>query len=226
MLQSVPDPFDSYGQSHSEDQIFSILPPLSILAPSSSPSPLTATPQAVTSDVFATGTSAAWTHSNGTIYSEAGSEWADAIPSASSSLFRSSTMARSPSPPRRPNPPSSPPGTNTRRAESKLRSVLTIIDESHPKPTDDSVPSGSADTAVVTAVVPAGAANGPPGARDSGASWTGFPFGEYPRSDSQDSTPRHSISEPASPPTADISQTDTQGSQTPESDRTTLPVTS
>src|SRR5882757_9966783 len=129
MLQSVPDPFDSYGQPHSEDQIFSILPPLSILAPSSSPGPLTATPQTVTSDVFATGTSDGWSHGNDTLYSEAASEWADAIPSTSSSLLRSPAKPHSSSPPRHPNRSSSPPGT--RRAESKLRSVLSIIDEAH-----------------------------------------------------------------------------------------------
>ncbi|KAK7695639.1 hypothetical protein QCA50_000275 [Cerrena zonata] len=43
MLQSVPDPFDTYGPPPAEDKIFSILPPLSVMAnaPSSSPSPLT-----------------------------------------------------------------------------------------------------------------------------------------------------------------------------------------
>jgi hypothetical protein len=65
--------------------MFSILPPLSILAPSSSPSPLTVTPQTVTSDVFATGTSVGWAHGNGILYSDMASEWADAVPSSASS---------------------------------------------------------------------------------------------------------------------------------------------
>lgn len=39
MLQAVPDPFDSYGPPKSEDQIFSILAPLSIFSPSATPSP-------------------------------------------------------------------------------------------------------------------------------------------------------------------------------------------
>ena len=212
MLQSVPDPFDSYGHPHSEDQIFSILPPLSILAPSSSPGPLTVTPQTVTSDVFATGTSAGWAQGNGTFYSDAVSEWADAVPSTSSSLLRSPTKPRSSSPPQRPNRPSSPPDSNSHRAESKLRSVLSVIDEApHTKHVDNVMSRSEEDAAVDPA------ANGPSGARDSGVSWTSFPFGEYPRSESQDTTPRHSIIGPPSP-TLDLSRADAQGRQTPESD--------
>jgi hypothetical protein len=214
MLQSVPDPFDSYGQSHSEDQIFSILPPLSILAPSSTPGPLTVTPQTGTSDVFATGTSDGWSHGNDTLYSEAASEWADTIPSTSSSLLRSPTKPQSSSPPRGPNRSSSPPGTDSHRAESKLRSVLSIIDEApHTKHIDNVLPSDAADMP---------AANGASGARESGTSWTSFPFGEYPRSDSQNTTPRR-----GSPtPTGGASRADTQGRQTPESDRTTFRISS
>lgn len=223
MLQSVPDPFDSYGQTHSEDQIFSILPPLSILAPSSSPGPLTATPQTVTSDVFAIGTSAGWAHGNGTgLYTtDTTTEWADAIPSASSSFLRSPTRtssSRSLSPPRSQRLSSSPPGTNPRRAESKLRSVLSVIDETRlQKPIDDAVPSsGAADAA--------NSSSGPP--RDLSTEWPNFPFEGRTRSNSQDSTPRHSVSELASS-TADVNRTDTQGMQTPESERTTfLPITS
>jgi hypothetical protein len=223
MLQSVPDPFDSYGQAHSEDQIFSILPPLSILAPSPSPNHLTVTPQTVTSDVFATGTTAGWPHGNdGILYSDAASEWADAIPSASSSIPRSPTKTRSSSPPRRPDRTSSPPpGTITRRAESKLRSVLSVIDEARPKQMDNAVSSDAAATAVSPAT------NGSSGAQASSASWTNFPFGEgeYPRSESQNTTPRHSVSGPASS-TEDVSRADTQGRQTPESDTTTPPISS
>jgi len=226
MLQSVPDPFDSYGHTHSEDQIFSILPPLSILAPSASPSPgpLTATPQTVTSDVFATGTSAGWVHGNGTglFTTDTATEWADAIPSASSSLLRSptrSSSSRSLSPPQQ-RLSSSPPGTNPRRAESKLRSVLSVIDETRsPKPIDnDAVPSSGAGAADAE-----NSSSGPP--RDPSTGWSHFPFGEHSRSNSQDSTPRHSVSELASSNT-DVNQTDTQGMQTPESERTTFPITS
>ncbi|EAU84570.2 hypothetical protein CC1G_00089 [Coprinopsis cinerea okayama7 len=45
MLQTVPDPFDSYGPPQSENQIFSILAPLSIMSPSPSPSPVVGTPE-------------------------------------------------------------------------------------------------------------------------------------------------------------------------------------
>ena len=234
MLQSVPDPFDSYGQPHAEDQIFSILPPLSILAPSSSPSPMMVSPQTVTSDIFATGTSARWAHSNGTLYSDTASDWADVLPSsASSALLATPTKAHSSgSPSRRPNRPSSPPGSSSRRAESKLRSVLSVIDESQQQPrhNDDAAPSAATAAAATTMDTPddAAAMNGtsssPVAAREADANWPGFPFGEFPRSTSQDTTPRNSISGPASP-TLDIHPgLDTPGRRTPESDRTTLPI--
>ena len=221
--------------------MFSILPPLSILAPSSSPSPLTVTPQTVTSDVLATGTSVGWAHGNGILYSDMASEWADAAPSsASSSLPKTpATKNRSSSPSRRNSrtPSSSPPGSGSRRAESKLRSVLSVIDEAqqqqHQKQTDDdAVPLSPDAAAAVTTPAVAPATNGPSvsesaEARDSGASWTSFPFGEeeHPRSDSQNTTPRHPVSELASS-TEDVSQGDAQGRQTPESDRSTSPISS
>ncbi|KAH8999380.1 hypothetical protein EDB92DRAFT_957317 [Lactarius akahatsu] len=232
MLQSVPDPFDSYGQPHAEDQIFSILPPLSILAPSSSPSPLMVTPQTVTSDVFTTGTtSAGWAHGNGTLYSDAASEWAD-VSAPSGALLTTPTKAQSSSSPsRRPNRSSSPPGSSSRRAESKLRSVLTVIDEVQPRQIDDAVPSGAAANTADSGTSDAAAVNGgspvvaaPP--RDSPPSWPGFPFEEYPRSGSQDTTPRNSIpsSGPASPTLDTHASLDTQGRRTPESDRTSFPI--
>ena len=48
MLQSVPDPFDSYGPPQAEDQIFSILAPLSIMTGMSTTasSPMAGTPEA------------------------------------------------------------------------------------------------------------------------------------------------------------------------------------
>jgi hypothetical protein len=233
MLQSVPDPFDSYGQPHAEDQIFSILPPLSILAPSSSPSPLMVSPQTVTSDIFATGTSARWAHSNGTLYSDAASDWADVLPSsASGALLTTTTPTKtqssgsSPSPSRRPNRQSSPSGSSSRRAESKLRSVLSVIDESQPRQNnnnDDAVPSSPPATDHTPD--DAAAMNGA-SARDSNdANWPGFPFGEFPRSTtSQDSTPRNSISGPASPTFDTHTSLDTPGRRTPESDRTSVPI--
>jgi hypothetical protein len=243
MLQSVPDPFDSYGQHHSEDQIFSILPPLSILAPSSSPSSLAVTPPTTATHVFATGTTAGWAHGNGALYSDvvASSEWADAVPSSSASgSLRTpspSTPTKFPrslsSPPRLPNRPSSPPGGSggsARRAESKLRSVLSIIDEAHSRQVNDAVTVAASDGSGVTAettVVAAATAvtrNGPVEVRDTGTSWLSFPFGDYPGSGSQDTTPRNS--RPASPTLDTGASPEARGRQTPESDRTTLPITS
>jgi hypothetical protein len=226
MLQSIPDPFDSYGQPHAEDQIFSILPPLSILAPSSSPM---VTPQTVTSDVFATGTSAGWAHGNGTLYSDdAVSDWADVVPSSSSSALLTTTPTKAQSS-RRPNRASSPPGSSSRRAESKLRSVLSVIDEAQPAPRqidDVVVPSGAAaDTPDDNAATALNGSDGSPVTpRETGASWSGFPFGEYPRSTSQDTTPRNSISGPASPNLDTHASLDTPGRRSPESDRTGIPI--
>jgi len=230
MLQSVPDPFDSYGQPHAEDQIFSILPPLSILAPSSSPSPLMVTPQTVTSDVFATGTSARWTHGNDTLYSDdAASDWADVVPpsSSSSAALLTTTTPTKAQPSRRPSQPSSPPGSSSRRAESKLRTVLSVIDEAQPpRQIDDAVPSvTAADTSEDDAAALNGGTDSPVTTpRDSGAGWTGFPFGEYPRSSSQDTTPRNSISGPASPNLDTHTSLDTPGRRSPESDRMSVPI--
>ncbi|KAI0269254.1 hypothetical protein BC834DRAFT_951458 [Gloeopeniophorella convolvens] len=229
MLQSIPDPFDSYGQPHAEDQIFSILPPLgSILAPSASPSPLSVTPQAETSDAFATGAVATWAYAgNGALlYADAAaSEWADAA-----------SPPRSPSPSRRAHPshrPSSPPGGSARRAESKLRSVLSVIDEARAPgaaPVDD-VPAAADDAPAV---------GGPRSPRDAGASWARFPFGARSRSASQDSTPRGSVSghdsstSPSSVPgeaseagsDTDAGEEGAQGRHSPRTGRTTVPVSS
>ena len=127
MLQSVPDPFDSYGQQPSEDQIFSILPPLSIMAAASpSPSPLSSTPQTEASDIFATGTTA-WGPPPAALYTDTSTEWADATSPSPSTSPTASASPRSSSPSHRVHRPASPP--NSRRTESKLRSVLAVIDE-------------------------------------------------------------------------------------------------
>ena len=130
MLQSVPDPFDSYGPPQAEDQIFSILAPLSIMTNPQSPStssPLTITPERPSIEVLPTSSStriASWlpvTGSSAALPAES-SEWApSSIPQAplSSSLTRRRSVS-----------PSSP----QRKAESKLRSILTFIDESQPHP--------------------------------------------------------------------------------------------
>lgn len=140
MLQAVPDPFDSYGPPPAEDKIFSILPPLSVMAnvPSSSPSPITSTTTELegSSDGMVSGQSS-WTPNPGGFF-ESSSAWADSpIPSTA-------TPPRSVSPPIKTSPPvsppfkvarrnSHPPGSITthvpRKSESKLRSVLAAIDE-------------------------------------------------------------------------------------------------
>lgn len=140
MLQSVPDPFDAYGPPQSEDQIFSILAPLSIMtqpAPSSStPSPLTGTPERGASESLPSSlgnnkvttwlpTSSAVNGS--TIFPTEATAWADVHSSSPPS-----TPPRSVSPQHNPHLSrrhSVPAGPSHRKAESKLRSVLSVIDE-------------------------------------------------------------------------------------------------
>ncbi|KAI6151861.1 hypothetical protein BKA82DRAFT_4104184 [Pisolithus tinctorius] len=110
MLQSVPDPFDSYGPPQAEDQIFTILPPLAVIAntPSPSATPLTTTPPP--------GAEAQPSHSNsswtapGTFFPTPSSEWADTPPPADNHT------------PRRQK-------DQSRKADSKLRSVVALVDE-------------------------------------------------------------------------------------------------
>ncbi|KAF9263634.1 hypothetical protein L218DRAFT_959164 [Marasmius fiardii PR-910] len=138
MLQTVPDPFDSYGMSQSEDQIFSILPPLSIMpsVPSSTTSttPIAGTPEMEHLDGLPTSASSgSWVPNNPNtiMFPTESAEWAD-VPSPSSS-----PRASSPSNPsttrttRRHSTPGATPVHSHRKSESKLRSVLSVIDESH-----------------------------------------------------------------------------------------------
>lgn len=137
MLQSVPDPFDSYGPPQSEDQIFSILAPLSIMAqpapsPSSSSS-LTNTPEQLVSNPLPSVTGsrkvASWLPTNSTNGNSPAPTEASAWADAHYAVSPPSTPPRSFSPPhnshhgRRHSIPSH------RKSESKLRSSLTIIDE-------------------------------------------------------------------------------------------------
>ncbi|KAF8639672.1 hypothetical protein AX17_000936 [Amanita inopinata Kibby_2008] len=130
MLQSVPDPFDSYGPPQSEDQIFSILAPLSIMTnaqASLTPSPLTVTPERDAIDALPSSSSSKITSwlpitSNGASLPVESTEWSTPT-----------TTPHSTSPPstltRRHSIPSS---SSPRKAENKLRSILTVIDESYP----------------------------------------------------------------------------------------------
>ncbi|THH11538.1 hypothetical protein EW145_g595 [Phellinidium pouzarii] len=151
MLQSIPDPFDSYGPPKPEDQIFSILAPLSIFNSSSSPSPQAATTEIDPSPAFATSPGGhSWTSSHDELDNT--SEWADvhtpiSSPPPSTKSSGTITIKHAPSPPgsmRRasyPIPsgssslsPAKSPGA-LRKAESKLRKSLSVINESQAQST-------------------------------------------------------------------------------------------
>ena len=134
MLQSVPDPFDAYGPPQSEDQIFSILAPLSIMtqpvSSSSTSSPLTSMPEQGTSESLPSSLSSkkvtSWLPSNTSINNKG-----TAFPT------EASAWAGVHSPPSTPPCSVSPPHNVSRKhstslhrkAESKLRSVLSVIEE-------------------------------------------------------------------------------------------------
>jgi len=132
MLQSVPDPFDSYGPPQSEDQIFSILAPLSIMTQPSSPSPATGTSMetATSTDKITSWLPKA---SNGDIFTHEATEWAGSP---------TSTPPRSVSPSASSRRHSNPPLAGQRKAETKLRSALSIINESHSQQNTEDTPSG------------------------------------------------------------------------------------
>ena len=135
MLQSVPDPFDAYGPPQSEDQIFSILAPLSIMtqptSSSSATSPLTGTPEQETSESLPSSLSSkkvtSWLPTNTSI--NGGLQ--TAFPT------EAGAWAGVHSPPSTPPCSVSPPHNVShrysaslhRKAESKLRSVLSVIEE-------------------------------------------------------------------------------------------------
>ncbi|KAJ7095172.1 hypothetical protein B0H15DRAFT_95051 [Mycena belliarum] len=130
MLQSIPDPFDSYGPPQSEDQIFSILAPLSIMttsnAPSSNASPMP-TPIPELDGLPSISSNHAWmAPSSGNVaFPSPQPEWDD-VNSPSSS-----TPPRSVSPPIANRKHLAPLNSarHPRKSESKLRSVLLPIDE-------------------------------------------------------------------------------------------------
>ena len=129
MLQSIPDPFDSYGPPRDEDQIFSILPPLSILtnAPSSSTSSLASTPE--NEPLPELSTSHSWEPTNGGFSPESKSQWPDlATPTSTSppSISPPSTIHR------HLLPVSSGPG-HQRKSDSRRRNRLSMIDETQVK---------------------------------------------------------------------------------------------
>lgn len=182
MLQSVPDPFDSYGPPQAEDQIFTILPPLAVMAnaPSPSPSPLAMTPPPQNPDVPPAIINNSWAPNGG--FFATTSEWAD-------SVSPSSTPTRSASPStqlkrRQSHPPST---QHARKAESKLRSVLSVIDETHVRQSSDP-----------TDAPPSESQTSPPdingGTLEPDTSWESFTYGASPHTSiTDDATPVQSM---------------------------------
>lgn len=144
MLQSIPDPFDSYGPPTTDDQIFSILPPL-MTTTSPGPTSIVSTPQLHTSDLGISPTRPNWMPTvqagAGGYFTEANSAWADVSTPSKSPPHR---KPKSPQQKgggafglfgRNSHPPTSSGGTG---AESKLRSVLTTVDESRTRSSNGS----------------------------------------------------------------------------------------
>ncbi|KAF8232456.1 hypothetical protein L208DRAFT_1397441 [Tricholoma matsutake] len=177
MLQSVPDPFDSYGPPQAEDQIFSILAPLSIMTHAHASSSNAVSMESATfSDKITSWLPKA---SNGDIFPSEATEWAGSP---------ESTPPRSVSPPASSRRHSMPPTAGSRKAESKLRSVLSVIDEYHPQY------SSSQDTASGSTNLQSNTGHQP--------NWS-FTYGQSPYEHTEDdsTTPRHSSSFlPQSPP--------------------------
>ena len=183
MLQSVPDPFDSYGPPQAEDQIFTILPPLAVIAnaPSPSPSPLANTPPSSSSppDVL----NHAWAPTS-TFFANSSSEWSDASSASTPprSVSPSATIKR-----RQSHPPST--SYHARKSDSKLRSVLAVVDETHLIHAMESSDVGRSEPRPTS---PADVNGGtlPP----SGQEWGTFGYSDSPCSDAirGDETPRHS----------------------------------
>jgi hypothetical protein len=169
MLQSVPDPFDSYGPPQAEDQIFTILPPLAVMAnaPSPSPSPLAITPPPPNSDVPPAIINNSWAPNGG--FFATTSEWAD-------SVSPSSTPTRSVSPSaqlkrRQSHPPST--THHARKAESKLRSVLSVIDETHIRHSSDPIDAAPSESQAAPPDIHGGSL-------EPDTSWKSFTYGASP----------------------------------------------
>ncbi|KAF8845710.1 hypothetical protein BDN67DRAFT_293231 [Paxillus ammoniavirescens] len=188
MLQSVPDPFDSYGPPQAEDQIFTILPPLAVMAnvPSPSPSPLANTPPSGSDVPPPNIINNAWAPTGG-FFANTTSEWS----STASSPSRTPPRSASPSAAVK-RRQSHPPPTNhySRKSDSKLRSVLPIIDEAYTRHAIEIAEAGRAEPSPP----PSPEINGGPSSPPEPDTWGGFAYGEslYPETMSGDETPRHS----------------------------------
>jgi len=207
MLQSIPDPFDSYGPPQSEDQIFSILAPLSIMMPTSSAasangSPMT-TPVPELEGLPAVSSHHVWmAPSPGTVaFPTAPPEWEDDKPPSSS------TPPRSISPPfsnrKHLAPLNAAPSRHPRKSESKLRSVLSPIDETRSRQASEDARAAS----IMNTLTP----SPPPIDASPHHSWS-FVYSNAQQDDSSDDrdgkTPTHSAffprsSTPPRPPLQD-----------------------
>ncbi|KAG6378485.1 hypothetical protein JVT61DRAFT_12745 [Boletus reticuloceps] len=185
MLQSVPDPFDTYGPPQAEDQIFTILPPLAVIAnaPSPSPSPLTNTPPASSSPPDTINHS--WAPA-GNFFSGSSSEWSDV--SSASSISPRSTSPSAALKRRQSHPPST--SHPLRKSDSKLRSVLTVIDESHVVHAMEIPEAGRSEPKLASPSDVNGGARPPSGSEE----WGTFGYGDTPDTDTipGDETPRRS----------------------------------
>ncbi|EJF62922.1 hypothetical protein BD309DRAFT_949480 [Dichomitus squalens] len=254
MLQTIPDPFDSYGPPPAEDQIFTILPPLSVIAnvPSSSPSPLTTTPELESSDGLSSGKNS-WSHSGG-FFPDTAAAWAD-VPSSSSPQSGSAPGSGATSPARSVSPPavvslpklSSPtsgvsrrhsnpvPGFvhHPRKSESKLRSVLSVLDEGGASLTRQNGSEG-ADGAhtrsmSVDSGASVGASSGNGKAPDLGGVgsdvWGRVSNSSRDESEEGDSTPRNTLRARTQPPPLPSFEDHLSGerSRSPNSDDTAIP---
>jgi len=227
MLQTVPDPFDSYGPPQSEDQIFSILPPLSIMptAPSSTASPTTRTPELDAIEGLPSSSSSTnWMHSNpNTVaFPSESSEWADA-PSTPTSTSPTSSTPTSPTS-RRHSAPSAPTHTS-RKSDSKLRSVLSAIDETHPR---NDAGQSSLHSSSLTGSTLNGSLIQPQPQKKPSFSW-GNPFSyghsPYDPADNDDNkTPRNSTFLPETPKSS--SPTPIGNDDTISNGNTPVPITS
>ncbi|KAJ7086666.1 hypothetical protein C8R44DRAFT_721375 [Mycena epipterygia] len=206
MLQSIPDAFDSYGPPQSEDQIFSILAPLSIMTtsnvPSSNSSPMpTPVPELDPVEGLPSMSSThAWMapSSANVAFPSAPPEWDD------DNTPSSSTPPRSVSPPFASRKHLAPLNSarHPRKSESKLRSVLSPIDEARSRQASDD----SRGASIMDTLNP----SPPPIDTSPHHSWS-FVYGNSPYQDSEDrdgKTPTHSSffppsSTPPRPPLKD-----------------------
>ncbi|ESK97497.1 hypothetical protein Moror_17676 [Moniliophthora roreri MCA 2997] len=216
MLQAVPDPFDSYGMPQSEDQIFSILPRLSIIpsvpSSTSTTTPLTRTPELENIEGLppSTSTTSGWvpnaTSPNTIVFPTESAEWAD-VPSPSTSPRTTSPSSR------RHSTPGAMPVHSHRKSESKLRSVLSVIDETHIRNGNEEDTSRTPQT---DNKINGSSLIQPQPQKRPMFSWTSpFSYSQPAADDTNhdDTTPRnstiiHTPSSPSSPPQEDVKSDD------------------